>query len=111
MSIMKVDYGDVGGGATETISFTNVSLGTTAVTAYDTEISTDDVLAVYMRSTGYSYDNFYKVENGVATFVDGLQSSYQYKYFSVDTSGSTLKVYQTFGSTAQSCNVHVVKRA
>ena len=66
---------------------------------YDTNIPTADVLAVYTKAASYTYYGVFGLVNGVLQWIDGTHTTYD--YYTIDTSGSTLKIGQRWGTSSQ----------
>lgn len=100
MSLIEVDYGDVGGGALNYDMQTIAQGSSTDSSWYTTTIPSDKAISIYVKATSYSYYGYFAVVNGVLSWVNGTHTTYD--YFEVDTSGEYVKIRQKFGSTSQS---------
>ena len=94
-----------GGGSVLNTNITNGSYSTTDTGWYDTTIPTEDVLVVYTKSASYAYYGVFGLVNGVLQWIDGTHTSYD--YYRIDTSGSTLKIGQSWGSGSQNSTLTI----
>lgn len=108
MSIIKVDYGEVGGSA-EVITETTTNMHDTW---FDTGVPCSDVVSICAIATSYKYMGYFGLVNGVLTWLDGLDDigsgSGHGQYFQIDTSGSTLKIKSNYGGNGIH-NLYIVK--
>ena len=96
MSVIKVDYGEVGGSA-ELIIQTTTNMHDTW---YDTGVPCDEVISICAIGRDYKYMGYFGLYNGSLTWLNGLSDAggaIHQQFFQIDTSGSTLKIKSIYG--------------